>query len=178
MKEVKFIAFGAGQCSSVLPFLLDDFDLIIFADTGLELPLTYEWIKIIEKAFPDKFVRVDTADKFVKCHPPLCTKEAKILPIRRYLRSLGVTKAIKYLGITAEEGNRMSESDVKWEQIKRPLVAWGWTRKTCQQFLLKNFGFVPPQSGCILCRSFDRQHLLDGIKLKNKSIYKYLEAFR
>lgn len=30
----KFIAFGAGQCSSVLPFILDDYDLIIFADTG------------------------------------------------------------------------------------------------------------------------------------------------
>ena len=37
MNEIKFIAFGGGQCSSILPFILDDkdYDLIIFSDTSI-----------------------------------------------------------------------------------------------------------------------------------------------
>ena len=85
MKTYKFIAFGAGQCSSVLPFILDDYDYIIFADTGWELTLTYEWCNIIRKTFPKKFIWLETYMPMENCHPPICTKEYKILPIRRWL---------------------------------------------------------------------------------------------
>ena len=170
MKEIKFIAFGAGQCSSVLPFILDEYDLIIFADTGWELPLTYEWIKIVEKSFPDKFIWLKTTMPEIKTHPPICTKEYKILPIRRYLRSIGVKSAIKYLGMTSEENNRMKDNSIKWIKNEYPLIELGWTRKTCQKFLLDNFGFIPPRSGCTICKYFNRQDLRDGIKLENKSL--------
>lgn len=169
---MKFIAFGAGQCSSVLPFILNDYDLIIFADTGLELPLTYEWIKIIEKTFPEKFVRIKTEVK--ESHPPICTKEAKILPIRRYLRSIGVKKAIKYLGYTFEEKNRRNVNSIKWIINKYPLIERGWKRKDCQKYLLDNFGFIPPRSGCIICKYFNRHHLIKGIKIKNNCIENYI----
>lgn len=110
---MKFIAFGAGQCSSVLPFILDDYDLIIFADTGWELPLTYEWIKIVQKSFPEKFVWLKTdMPGDINHHPPICTTKFKVEPIRRYLRDLKVWKAIKYLGMTFEEQNRMRENGV------------------------------------------------------------------
>lgn len=172
---IKFIAFGAGQCSSVLPFILDDYDYIIFADTGWELPLTYEWIKIVQKSFPDKFIWIQTnMPGDIKHHPPICTKKFKIEPIRRHLRSLGVKKAIKYLGMTAEEKNRMRENSVKWIKHEYPLIEFGWTRKTCQKFLLDNFGFIPPRSGCTICKYFNRKDLLNGIKRKNISLYKYI----
>lgn len=173
--EVKFIAFGAGQCSSVLPFILKEYDYIIFADTGWELPLTYEWVKIIAKTFPEKFIRIQTnMPKDLKTHPPICTKEFKILPIRRFLRKLGVTKAVKFLGITKEEKHRMVMNDVKWIVNEYPLLKLGFTRARCQQFLLSKFGFVPPRSGCIICKYFNRHHLINGIKINQKSILQFM----
>lgn len=172
---MKFIAFGAGQCSSVLPFILDDYDLIIFADTRHELPLTYEWVKIVEKSFPDKFVWLKTnMPKDIKHHPPICTKTYKIEPTRRYLRSIGVKEAIKYLGMTFEERERMKENSVKWIKNEYPLIDMKWTRKDCCKYLLDNIGFVPPRSGCIICKYSKQLHLLNGIKIKNKSIYNYI----
>ena len=171
----KFIAFGAGQCSSVLPFILDNYDLIIFADTGWELPLTYEWCKIVQKTFPGKFIWLKTnMPGRINHHPPICTKEYKVSPIRRYLRTLGVEEAIKYLGMTKEESHRMKDNSIKWIKNKYPLIEMGWTRKTCQQYLLDNFGFIPPRSGCTICKFFNRDHLINGIKIENKSIINYL----
>ena len=164
-EEIKFISFGAGQCSSVLPFILNDYDLIIFADTGHELPLTYEWVKIVQKSFPRKFVWLKTnMPGDINHHPPICTKKYKVEPIRRYLREIGVKKAIKYLGMTKGEEHRMRSNNVKWITHEYPLIKMKWSRKKCQNYLLKNFGFVPPRSGCVFCKYFDRQHLTSGIK--------------
>lgn len=174
--EVKFIAFGAGQCSSVLPFILNDYDLIIFADTGFELPLTYEWIKIVQKSFPKKFIWLKTnmpnfKEMGLNYHPPICTKEFKVLPTRRYLRSIGIKKAIKYLGITFEEKRRVRENSVKWIENAYPLVDLKMTRKDCQKYLLDNWGFIPPRSGCIICKYFDRDYLINGKRRENDTLY-------
>ena len=107
-------------------------------------------------------------------HPPICTKEYKVEPIRRYLRSIGVKRAIKYLGMTYGEKHRVRVNEVKWIEHKYPLIDFKMTRKDCQGFLLNNFGFVPPRSGCTICKYFNRQHLINGIKLKNKSIMAFL----
>lgn len=173
---MKFIAFGAGQCSSVLPFLLDDYDLIIFADTTFELPLTYDWVRIVQKSFPEKFIWLSPKLKGDPntWHPPICTKQMKVEPIRRYLRSLGVKQATKYLGMTSNEKHRMTENSVKWVKHEYPLVEWGMTRKDCQKYLLDNFGFVPPRSGCTICKYSKQLHLLNGIKVRNKSILNYM----
>ena len=172
---MKFIAFGAGQCSSVLPFILDDYDLIIFADTGFELPLTYEWVKIVQKSFPKKFVWLKTnMPGNIDHHPPICTKKYKVEPIRRYLRSLEVEKAIKYLGFTYEEKNRVKENSVLWIRNEFPLVNLRWTRKDCQKYLLDNIGFIPPRSGCTICKYSKQTHLLNGITKSNRTICNYL----
>ena len=169
-KMFKFIAFGAGQCSSVLPFILDDYDLIIFADTGWEHDLTYSWCRVVRDFFPDKFIWINTNMPNIKTHPPICTKEYKILPIRRYLRDIGVKKAIKYLGYTYDEKNRIKENDIKWIKNKYPLIELKMSRKDCQKWLLDNIGFVPIRSGCTICK-FHK-----GIKfnLNQKSICNYL----
>ena len=172
MKECKFIAFGGGQCSSVLPFLLDDYDLIIFSDTTFEHPLTYEWIKIVQKFFQDKFVWLHPEVKGdpKTWRPPICTKTMKVEPTRRYLRSIGVKKAKKYLGMTYEEKNRMRVNSVKWIENVYPLIKWKMTRKDCQKFLLDNIGFVPIKSGCTVCRNHK------GIKfdIKSRSLMNFL----
>ena len=149
----KFIAFGAGQCSSVLPFILNEYDAIIFADTGWEHPLTYEWIKIVQELFPDKFVRIETnMPGDINHHPPICTKKYKVEPIRRYLRSIGITNAIKYLGMTIDEENRVHDNSIKWVKHEYPLVRMKMSRKDCQKYLLEHVGFVPLRSGCTICK--------------------------
>lgn len=174
--EVTYLAFGAGQCSSAMLFLGLEYDLIIFCDTGKELPLTYAWIDIVEQANSDKFVRLHTETKYP--YPPLCTKHAKVEPTRRYLRSIGVTKAIKLLGFTIEERKRqMTKNSVKWIENRYPLIELGLSRKDCQKILLDKVGFIPPRSGCTTCKYFDRQHLIPGKAVDNqKTLYAYLLA--
>lgn len=152
---IKFIAFGGGQCSSVLPFLLDDYDYIIFANPGYEHPITYVWIEEMKKLFPEKFIQIDTnMPETIQHHPPICTKKYKIEPIRRWLRDQGVKEAIKYLGITYEERHRVKENRIKWIKNEYPLVKWKMTRKDCQKYLIDNIGFVPVRSGCIICKYY------------------------
>lgn len=178
MKEVKFISFGGGQCSSAMLFLGIECDFIIFADTGNELPLTYAWIDIVQGAYPDKFIRIKTEHKFKQCHHPICTKEAKILPIRRYLRSIGVKKAVKYLGYTIDERKRAKPNGIKWVENQFPLIEMGLTRKDCQQILIDKVGFVPPRSSCMICKFFDREHLIPGQGFRKdqteKTLYNYI----
>lgn len=151
--NIKFIAFGAGQCSSVLPFILNEYDSIIFADTGWEHPLTYEWVKIVQNLFKEKFVWIKTEmPGNFDHHPPICTKKYKVEPIRRYLRSIGVKKAIKYLGMTIDEKNRMTDNSVKWITHEYPLIRMKMSRKDCQKYLLDTVGFVPLRSGCTICK--------------------------
>ena len=171
----RFIAFGAGQCSSVLPFILSDYDAIIFVNTGWELPLTYAWVEIVKKSFPGKFVQIDSKiPEGSEQRSPVCTKKFKVEPVRRYLRSIGVKKAIKYLGMTYEEKNRVRENSVKWIENQYPLVGLKWKREDCCKYLLDNIGFVPPRSGCTICKHFDREHLLHGIKKVNHSIAEWV----
>jgi len=150
---MKFIAFGAGQCSSVLPFILNDYDLIIFADTGWEHELTYDWCRVVQELFPDKFIWIKTnMPGNINHHPPICTKKYKVEPIRRYLRSIGVKKAIKYLGMTIDEKNRVNDNSIKWIKNEYPLIRMKMSRKDCQKYLLDNIGFVPLRSGCTICK--------------------------
>ena len=174
--EITFLAFGAGQCSSAMLFLGLDYDLIIFCDTGKELALTYEWVYLVEQAFPDKFVRLpSTLGPLDISNPPICTKYAKVEPTARYLRSIGVTKATRLLGYTTDERHRMKQHE-KWITSRFPLIELGFSRKDCQKLLLDKLGFIPPRSGCVTCKYFDRHHLLPGYGLKDKvnTLYKYL----
>ena len=157
----KFIALGLGQCSSVLPFLKNslyglEYDEIIFCDTGKEHPLTYAHLEVMQSIFDITILKTEV----VKPHPPLCTKEAKILPVRRYLRSKGIDEAFKYLGMTTNEKHRMKQNSIKWIRNEYPLIEFGFSRATCQKFLLENLGYVPIRSGCIDCpyrkRAYDR----------------------
>ena len=100
----KFIALGLGQCSSVMPFMQNwlqrlDYDEIIFCDTGREHPLTYAHLEVMKEIFDITVLKTETKYPL----PPMCTRNAKVDPTRRYLRSKGVNKAIKYLETIPEE---------------------------------------------------------------------------
>lgn len=80
-----------------------------------------------------------------------CTYRWKIQPMRRWLRSQGVTQAEQWLGITRDEIERAKDSDVKWIIHRFPLLEKSMTRQDCIIWLRSHSLPVPPKSSCVFC---------------------------
>jgi len=89
-----------------------------------------------------------------------CTKNFKILPIRKEIRRLlGVGDrripegAVELsMGISLEEAHRMFRSNVKYIHQRFPLVDMRMTRWDCETWLARNYnGLVVPKSACVGC---------------------------
>ena len=155
-------------------------DVIIHSDTGSELPITEEIAlkmkKFCEEELKIPFVivrshRGSLHDDYMRLgNIPMigarsCTQNFKILPQRRYIRSIvgrggprGAMLAECWLGITTDEENRRvdgedgeSGSDVKWCGIRYPLLDdHPMSRAECIS-LNEQWGWEIPKSGCWLC---------------------------
>lgn len=83
-----------------------------------------------------------------------CTKNFKIVPIRRKVRELmaeaGVREAVQLVGISRDEVQRMKPSGVRYLRHEWPLVDRGWTRLDCLRYLEAQ-GVAAPRSACIGC---------------------------
>jgi hypothetical protein len=82
-----------------------------------------------------------------------CTREYKITPIRRQVRALwqaaGRPPVHQWLGISADEAQRMRSSGVAYITHHYPLVDLGWTRTDCQAWL-ESYGWQGvPRSACV-----------------------------
>jgi hypothetical protein len=89
-----------------------------------------------------------------------CTKELKIVPIRRKVRELaGIAgkRSPKYpiveqwIGISFDEVIRMKPSFEAWQVNRFPLIEKGMTRRDCLRWLEKHGYPTPPKSACIGC---------------------------
>jgi hypothetical protein len=88
-----------------------------------------------------------------------CTSEYKIQPIRKDIRKqLGYEprqkireKVIMMKGISLDEYQRMSISNVKWIEHSYPLIDQNMDRQSCYVWLEKNGYSIPPKSSCIGC---------------------------
>ena len=162
MKQIA--SFGCGVDSVAMVLLKSDYDEIIFADTGSEMPQTYAYLDYFEKKSGLKITKVKSHlgkifdyyfDK--RCFPlPTfrdCTKKFKITPIRQYLREkYGKKETFEMnLGIDYSEFHRMRESDVKYIKNKYPLVDLKLSREQLIE-IIKSKGYeVPVKSGCYFC---------------------------
>ena len=162
MKQIA--SFGCGVDSVAMVLLKSDYDEIIFADTGSEMPQTYAYLDYFEKKSGLKITKVKSHlgkifdyyfDK--RCFPlPTfrdCTKKFKITPIRQYLREkYGKKETFEMnLGIDYSEFHRMRESDRKYIKNKYPLVEQKLSRDQLIE-LIKSKGYeVPIKSGCFFC---------------------------
>ena len=97
-----------------------------------------------------------------------CTKHWKIMPLRRYIRSLLVASgrprpgAIEsWQGISLDEFQRMRTSDVQYIVNRYPLVDARLTRKDCVTYLEEHKLEVPPKSACVFCPFHNRDHWKD-----------------
>jgi|SRR5215213_11152931 len=84
-----------------------------------------------------------------------CTREYKITPIRRQVRALwqaaGRPAVQQWLGISADEAQRMRSSGVAYITHHYPLVDLGLTRQDCQAWLEAHGWPRVPRSACVGC---------------------------
>jgi 3'-phosphoadenosine 5'-phosphosulfate sulfotransferase (PAPS reductase)/FAD synthetase len=164
------LSFGGGlNSTALLVFLIDHkypLDEVIFADTGGELPETYNYLKIIDSylsghGIPFKIVRSNNGTLYECCMRRRVTpsqiwrwstRDYKITPIYAYYRSLKA-HVNQYLGIAYEERDRMRDSGVQYVTNIFPLIDEELTREDCTDIVcLADFDLpMPVRSGCFFC---------------------------
>ena len=161
---IKIASFGCGVDSVAGLLLNSDYDEIIFADTGSEMPETYAYLDYFEKKSGLKITRVKSKhgslyDYFFKGKSQSskfhhwCSDKFKIQPIRKYLREKYGKKETFEMNIFIDysEFHRMRESDVKYIKNKYPLVERKLNRDHLKE-IIKSKGYLLPQkSGCYHC---------------------------
>lgn len=89
-----------------------------------------------------------------------CTKEFKLVPIRRKVRELiGIAGkrspdhpvVEQWIGISLDEVVRMKMSFEDWQVNRFPLIELGMTRRDCLRWMEKHDYPTPPKSACIGC---------------------------
>lgn len=89
-----------------------------------------------------------------------CTGDFKVKPIEATLRELaGIGRRRKFaaplveewLGISADEKQRMRVSTKPWLAIRYPLIERNMRRVDCERWLQNNGYPVPPKSACLFC---------------------------
>ena len=162
MKQIA--SFGCGVDSVAMVLLNPNYDEIIFADTGSEMPETYAYLDYFEKKSGLKITKVKSKHGKIydyyfnkKAQPTKfmrdCTGKFKISVIRNYLRKkYGKKETFEMnLGIDYSEFHRMRESDVQYIKNKYPLVDQKLSREQLIE-IIKSKGYeVPIKSGCFFC---------------------------
>ena len=168
--------WGVGKNSSALIVLLVKLgvplDVIIFADTGDEMPETMEWLpSMVEwlnvnaphiKVITAKSTRAPSLSKHYirkKIIPIIarrtCTVDFKITPIRQTARKLmtaaGKHKLLQYIGIAVTESHRIKPPDRKFITFCYPLVDLHITRPMCDRIVVGAGLTAPIKSGCFFC---------------------------
>jgi hypothetical protein len=150
-------------------------DLIMFADTGGELPETYAfvaafsaWLKangmpeLVTVRSTGKTLEQDCLDR--KALPSVaygfktCSQRWKTQPQDKYLNNWPPAKftwarggkVVKLIGYDAGESHRIKDYDDKKYMVAYPLVSWGWGRKECVATVAAA-GFSPAKSACFFC---------------------------
>jgi hypothetical protein len=89
-----------------------------------------------------------------------CTKDYKIVPIRRKVRELvGLTRrrspahavVEQWIGISLDQVIRMKPSFEAWQVNRWPLIEQRMSRHDCLRWLARHNYPIPPKSSCIGC---------------------------
>jgi hypothetical protein len=176
MKQIA--SFGCGVDSVAMVLLKPDYDEIIFADTGSEMPETYAYLDYFEKKSGLKVTKVKSKHGNIydyyfgkKAQPTIfmrdCTSKFKISVIRKYLREkYGKKETFEMnLGIDYSEFHRMRESDRKYIKNKYPLVEQKLSRDQLKEIIKSKGYLLPEKSGCYHCCFTTKK---GWIKLRNK----------
>lgn len=175
--EVRHIlSFGGGVNSVALMILLLreglPFDEAVFADTGGEIPETYNYLGIAEDYMKEHGVPLTVVRKrngrslydtswdrrvFPSAIWRWSTRDFKVTPIHRHYRSLGA-HINQYLAIAYDEFQRMKDSRVEYVTNLFPLIDRELTRADCIDIIEEAGLPIPQRSSCYFCpfNSVDR----------------------
>jgi hypothetical protein len=179
---MRVLSLGAGVQSSTLLLMAIhgeiEIDRAIFADTQWEPRATYDWLGGLILAAGHAGIPVDTvtagnlredalsgvSESWMPLHiinpnggagmaRRQCTKNYKLVPIRRRIRELVGSrgKASALIGISLDEAHRMKPSGLQWLTNEYPLVERRMTRQDCMRWLERHSYSIPPKSSCIGC---------------------------
>ena len=175
------VCFGGGTNSTALLIGMKERgvrpDAILFADTGGEKPETYRhvermqaWLQSrqfpliagvaqpisLEQACLDRETLPAKAFGFGSC-----SDHFKIRPQRKWLRDAGVKNPVWHVGIHADELRRAQRvANDRGEQIKYPLIEWGWRQADCQAAIIRAGLPLPVKSACFFCPSSRKTEVL------------------
>ena len=141
-------------------------DLVIFCDTGREDPKTYKFLNDFEAHENIPIIRLEFKGGWKGLLAQMqgipnrakrrCTIEMKIKTARRYLRTLGLTRYIQFVGFRADEPARVKDYKHWWKKVITyfPLHSSGQEKPAINAFwLTKNYRLEVPSilSNCDLC---------------------------
>jgi len=177
-------------------------DLIMFADTGGELPETYEFVRdfsewLLVHGMPPVMTVNDgrtTLEREVReagTLPSLvfgfrsCSDKYKVRPQERFLKTwlpamdswASGGKVVKLIGYDAGEAHRVKDYDDKRFMVTYPLVEWGWGRKECVA-VVRAAGFQPAKSACFFCPAAKKWEVLSLAKTHPELMERALEMER
>lgn len=165
------VSFSGGKDSTAMLLrLLEEnkpIDDIIFVDTGLEFPELYLHVEQVEKYIGRKITRLNPIKSYwqyiddfynagIKCFIPRvrarwCNNRLKILPIQEYLKYHKFENIVMYIGIAADEQNRIKPDNIY------PLVDYNMTESDCLDYCYERgfsfFGLYKQHKrlGCWCC---------------------------
>ena len=163
------VSYGGGVNSTALIILLvqNEFPLdhVVFADTGNEMPETYEYLNVIRRYLDGAGVPLDVVR--VKSNESLsdrclrrrvipsevwrwCTRDMKVTPIHAFYRNLEA-HVYQYMGIDYGEVHRMKPAKVDYVTNLYPLIDYKIGREKCVDIVKKAGLPVPVKSGCYMC---------------------------
>jgi len=181
-EPVEYLSYGGGAPSAALLYanavglVKPRAQVVVFADTGAELPETYQTMEFYREWAADfdlELVRAEShrgplldfmhAGKYTPIPvytatgraPRVCTESWKIEPIEQYLHArFGKRRPlIAQLALTRDGRDvmRMRDPRVKQNRNRWPLVELGWSRSKCVEVLEAAGLPVPPPSSCYFC---------------------------
>ena len=170
-----FLSFGGGvQTTAMLLMPNRDFDAVVFADTGGEMPETYSYIIAITRPYVEKelgipFVSVKASievggtmqgtledyclasKKTPSMQMRWCTDRWKIRPIRKWVKEEFGAPATALMGISVDEAHRVHDPHWSEYTFSYPLIERRITREECRRIIRSHGWPLPPKSGCFYC---------------------------
>jgi 3'-phosphoadenosine 5'-phosphosulfate sulfotransferase (PAPS reductase)/FAD synthetase len=167
MKRV--INFSGGKTSAYMTILeYTSGDIVLFADTGREHPLTYKFIDDFERnenipvtrvSFPgmfDGFLQKRNYKRLPNRMMRTCTEELKVKTCKRFLKAQGILRYENLIGFRADEQRRVLSHKEKFKKVKTlfPLNQRGITKEMVNEYWSKksyNLDIPHILGNCDLC---------------------------
>jgi hypothetical protein len=181
--ENHIVSYGAGVNSTAMIVGMIarkmEIDAIVFSDTGGERTETYAYIDYFSKWLVKVGYPPITVVRYVTKHgieltleaeilerktlPPIafgyktCSQKYKVRPFEHWIKEMGITAYVKYIGFDSGEKRRIKE--IKGNAY--PLCDWGVNRAGCVQIIQDAGLCLPTKSSCFFCPNMTKREILD-----------------